>query len=146
MKFSFNWGHFWLLVAQRCFFEFACFICFCCGVTRCPMNHIYIYTTSQYSVIHHMLNHAPLVVSLPHNPSSRSTASLGATLFNQNPLLLKVLSLHQHQLIFSYQSMKYDQESTLQGCHKMDSVDHNSLLRRVYESIAPSPTSSHVWW
>jgi len=49
--------------------------------------------------------------------------------------MLKV-PLHPHPpVIFSYQSMKLLQESTLQGCHKRGSFDHSCTLRRVYISI-----------
>jgi len=143
--FFLNWGHLWLLVDRWCFaVEFLLL----------AGDESYLYSTSQYSVIHHMF----FVQSCTRRPISSTSLSQskfpitsGGSSFSSSliagflwskffqpslpPKMLKV-PLHPHPpVIFSYQSMKLLQESTLQGCHKRDSFDHSCTLRRVYISI-----------
>ena len=114
-------------------------------------NHIYILPVSTlWYIICSLFNHALVVLSIlsltiqiSHHqwrivilflsdcwlPLKQVFAS------HPTPKMLKV-PLHPHPpVIFSYQSMKLLQESTLQGCHKRDSFDHSCTLRRVYISI-----------
>jgi hypothetical protein len=142
--FFFNWGHFWLHVDLWCFA-----VLFYSGalLPHQTMNHIYIIllpVSTLWYIICSLFNHAlVLYIWVPsHNPNFPSlVVSIilvlsDCKLFQPSKKCLKSpVPPFAPTFIFSYQSMKLLQESTLQGCHKRNSFDHSCTLRRVYISI-----------
>jgi hypothetical protein len=122
-------------------------LCSCVSVWRQTMNHIYIIllpVSTLWYIICSLFNHAlVLYIWVPsHNPNFPSlVVSIilvlsDCKLFQPSKKWLKSpVPPFAPTFIFSYQSMKLLQESTLQGCHKKDSFDHSCTLRRVYISI-----------
>jgi len=108
---------------------------------RQTMNHIYIIllpVSTLWYIICSLFNHALVLsefLSQSKFPitSCESFWSLVIANFSSPKKCLK--SPFALTFIFSYQSMKLLQESTLQGCHKRDSFDHSCTFRRVYISI-----------
>ena len=109
-------------------------------------SYLYYSTTSQYSVIHHMFFVQSCTRPIYLSSLSQSKFPITSCVYHSGPQRLQAFPALKKCLkspvppfapsfIFSYQSMKLLQESTLQGCHKRNSFDHSCTLRRVYISI-----------
>ena len=109
-------------------------------------SYLYYSTTSQYSVIHHMFFVQSCTRPIYLSSLSQSKFPITSCVYHSGPQWLQAFPALKKCLkspvppfapsfIFSYQSMKLLQESTLQGCHKRNSFDHSCTLRRVYISI-----------
>ena len=109
-------------------------------------SYLYYSTTSQYSVIHHMFFVQSCTRPIYLSSLSQSKFPITSCVYHSGPQWLQAFPALKKCLkspvppfaptfIFSYQSMKWLQESTLQGCHKRNSFDHSCTLRRVYISI-----------
>jgi len=101
----------------------------------------YVLCSIMHSSSYYLFNLSQSKFPITSGGSSFSSSVIAGFLWSKffhpslTPKMLKV-PWHPHPpVIFSYQSMKLLQESTLQGCHKRDSFDHSCTLRRVYISI-----------
>jgi hypothetical protein len=108
-------------------------------------SYLYYSTTSQYSVIHHMFFVQSCTRPIYLSSLSQSKFPITSCVYHSGPQWLQAFPALKKMawspasfsptFIISYQSMKWLQESTLQGCHKRNSFDHSCTLRRVYISI-----------